>query len=252
MWRDLSLLATATKEADPDLIWRLTQFFLRCCRKETQVNMPTYVKRLLINSDTKKISLEVHITDEKPTYAWRVTWCRQSFVGTQFNDLAKSRISACSRNCLYVRFVFMPINSQLLGNVNPQRTEQPRKGRMDSDSVGLAGVASGRDGGISNWTQSFGEDRNSRSLDSFTARATFQNILRCGLVLQFLQGIIMSPKISPACIHYLHLVLMTSTWIFIQIMTSRYDYALQWRWVSIGQKKSHALEFLKLGMSAMV
>ena len=144
----------------------------------------------------------------------------------------------------------MPINSQLLGNVNPQRTEQPRKGRMDSDSVGLAGVASGRDGGISNWTQSFGEDRNSRSLDSFTARATFQNILRCGLVLQFLQGIIMSPKISPACIHYLHLVLMTSTWIFIQIMTSRYDYALQWRWVSIGQKKSHALEFLKLGMSA--
>jgi hypothetical protein len=32
-------------------------------------------------------------------------------------------------------------------------------------------------------------------------------------------------------------------------MTSRYDYALQWRWVSIGQKKSHALEFLKLGMS---
>ena len=143
----------------------------------------------------------------------------------------------------------MPINSKLLGNVNPQRTEQPRKGRMDSDSVGLAGVASGRDGGISNWTQSFGEDRNSRSLDSFTARATFQNILRCGLVLQFLQGIIMSPKISPACIHYLHLVLMTSTWIFIQIMTSRYDYALQWRWVSIGQKKSHALEFLKLGMS---
>ena len=131
----------------------------------------------------------------------------------------------------------MPINSKLLGNVNPQRTEQPRKGRMDSDSVGLAGVASGRDGGISNWTQSFGEDRNSRSLDSFTARATFQNILRCGLVLQFLQGIIMSPKISPACIHYLHLVLMTSTWIFIQIMTSRYDYALQWRWVSIGQKK---------------
>ena len=121
----------------------------------------------------------------------------------------------------------MPINSKLLGNVNPQRTEQPRKGRMDSDSVGLAGVASGRDGGISNWTQSFGEDRNSRSLDSFTARATFQNILRCGLVLQFLQGIIMSPKISPACIHYLHLVLMTSTWIFIQIMTSRYDYALQ-------------------------
>ena len=94
----------------------------------------------------------------------------------------------------------MPINSQLLGNVNPQRTEQPRKGRMDSDSVGLAGVASGRDGGISNWTQSFGEDRNSRSLDSFTARATFQNILRCGLVLQFL--LIMSPKISPACIHY--------------------------------------------------
>ena len=121
----------------------------------------------------------------------------------------------------------MPINSQLLGNVNPQRTKQPRKGRMDSDSVGLAGVASGRDGGISNWTQSFGEDRNSRSLDSFTARATFQNISRCGLVLQFLQGIIMSPKISPACIHYLHLVLMTSTWIFIQIMTSRYDYALQ-------------------------
>ena len=143
----------------------------------------------------------------------------------------------------------MPINSQLLGNVNPQRTEQPRKGRMDSDSVGLAGVASGRDGGISNWTQSFGEDRNSQSLDFFTARATFQNILRCGLVLQFLQGIIISPKISPACIHYLHLVLMTSTWIFIQIMTSRYDYALQWRWVSIGQKKSHALEFLKLGMS---
>ena len=63
----------------------------------------------------------------------------------------------------------MPINSQLLGNVNPQRTEQPRKGRMDSDSVGLAGVASGRDGGISNWTQSFGEDRNSRSLDSHCA-----------------------------------------------------------------------------------
>ena len=50
----------------------------------------------------------------------------------------------------------MPINSKLLGNVNPQRTEQPRKGRMDFDSVGLAGVASGRDGGISNWTQSFG------------------------------------------------------------------------------------------------